>query len=76
MSIKSLMSAAHAAGYAMAADDMGEPTAPIEPERQGTALAVRPAPRPTSHAWMTPKVLRRLWLVDWFAGHWPGRAAA
>jgi hypothetical protein len=75
MSMQALMSAAHAAGYAMAAEDLAEPR-PESLRREGTAVAVRP-PRPALSELLTAqRLLRWLWLRDWFAGHWPGRATA
>jgi hypothetical protein len=75
--MQALKSAAHAAGYAMAAEDLPEPRPTlIEPVRTGTALVLR-ASRPASFKLLrAQRFLRRLWLRDWTAGHWPGRAPA
>jgi len=74
MGMKALMSAAHAAGYAMAAEDLAEcRTFPASQEVKGTALVVH-TPHPL---WSEAQAfLRRLWLRDWFAGHWHRGAAA
>jgi hypothetical protein len=72
MSMQALMSAAHAAGYAMAAEDLAE-ARPEPVKREGTALTVRPA---LSELLPAQRFLRWLWLRDWFADHWPGRATA
>jgi len=72
MSMKTLMSAAHAAGYAMAAEDLAESRAESGVrEQQGAVVAVRARTQEPAH-----KYLRRLWLRAWFADHWPGRATA
>ncbi len=74
MSMKALMSAAHAAGYAMAAEDLAEcrPT-PVSPERKGTALVVRNE----NSLWSeVNSFLRFDWLRGWFVTHWHGGAAA
>lgn len=77
MSMQALKSAAHAAGYAMAAEDLPEPRPAVIPRaRTGTALVMR-ASRPASFKVLrAQRFLRRLWLRDWVAGHWPGRAPA
>ncbi len=75
MSMQALKSAAHAAGYAMAAEDLPEPR-PQAMRRRGTALTVR-ASRPASIRLLrAQRYLRRLWLREWVAGHWTGRATA
>jgi hypothetical protein len=75
MSMQALRSAAHAAGYAMAPEDLAEPR-PHAVRRTGTALTVR-ASRPASLRLLrAQRYLRRLWLREWVAGHWSGRAAA
>jgi hypothetical protein len=75
--MQALKSAAHAAGYAMAAEDLPEPRpAAIQPARTGTAIVLR-ASRPASFKLLrAQRFLRRLWQRDWTAGHWPGRATA
>jgi hypothetical protein len=75
MSLQALMSAAHAAGYAMAAEDPAEPRPePVKP--QGRAVAVRPPRLALSELLSVQKLWRCLWLRDWFSGLWPGRATA
>lgn len=77
MSMKALRSAAHAAGYAMAAEELPEPQAVTLPvARKSTALALRTQRCVSLELLRAQRRLRRLWLRDWFAGHWPGRAAA
>ena len=81
MSIKTLMSAAHAAGFAMAAEDVAEPPRPvIEARPVRAALPARipqslPAPIPPEVLRMQ-RALRRFWVRLWLAGAWGGRAAA
>ena len=64
MGMKSLMSAAHAAGYAMAAEDMANDdlnrTQATVARAPSTALVVVPAQR--SLLASTQRSLRRLWL--------------
>ncbi len=78
MSIKALMSAAHAAGYAMAAEDVAECRAECRPapapqEQKSTALAVRNE----SRLWSEVNAFLRFdWLRGWFLAHWHGGAAA
>jgi hypothetical protein len=77
MTMKRLMSAAHAAGYAMAGEDLAEP--PVETValvRSSTALVVRMPRSASSNLLKAHRFLRRLWLRDWVAGYWHGRAAA
>ena len=75
MSMKSLMSAAYAAGYAMAAEELSEPPAQaVIGERQLAAPAGQPSP--TSDILSAQRLLRRHLLREWFAEHWPGRATA
>jgi len=87
MSIKTLMSAAQAAGFAMAAEDVAEPPPPgIEAMPVEAvpveAVPVRPALPARIPQSLPPDVLRmqralrRLWLRWWLAGTWGGRAAA
>jgi len=81
MSMQTLMSAAHAAGYAMAAEEAAEEvveprTQAIGQERTGTALAVRAPRRAPADVLKALRVMRRMWLREWLGGHWPGRAAA
>ncbi len=76
MSMKTLMSAAHAAGYAMAADDFSEPrTELVRAPRLNAVVVHRVSHRgPIANAQRT---LRRMWLRAWsadFFGH--HRAAA
>jgi len=73
--MKTLMSAAHAAGYAMATEDVVEcrpvPVA-VEPAK-GTALVVHEP----SHLWSEIHAFLRFdWLRGRFAAHWHGGAAA
>ena len=81
MSMQRLMSAAHAAGYAMAAEDFEpEPRPePVKPAREARALALR-APTPLTVEMLRIRrmyrSLRRVWLSDWVATHWSGRAPA
>jgi len=74
MSMQALKSAAHAAGYAMAAEDMPEPR-PQVIRRPGTALVVRSRPA-SIRLLRAQRYLRRLWLREWAAMHWFGRAPA
>ena len=73
MSMKTLISAAHAAGYAMAAEDIAE-TRPVPVRAPSTAVVIhRPVQRgkiASAH-----RSMRRMWL-QWFAGHVAHRAAA
>ena len=73
MSIKRLMSAAHAAGYAMAAEDVAEPRPVVVARVPSTALVVRPVQRGMIAS--AQRSARRMWL-QWFAEHWDHRAAA
>lgn len=80
MSLQTLKSAAHAAGYAMAAEDLPEPrpearayarnaargTAPVSRSRRSASIRLRRAQR----------YLRRLWQRDWLGTYWTGRATA
>jgi hypothetical protein len=71
--MKTLMSAAHAAGYAMAAEDIAE----VRPEpvrAPSMALVVR---RPVQRGMVAnaQRSVRRMWL-QWFADHHSHRAAA
>lgn len=81
MSIEALMSAAHAAGFAMAPEDVAEPPRPvIEAKPVRPALPARvpqslPAPVPPEVLRMQG-ALRRFWVRLWLAGSWGGRAAA
>ncbi|HWK33313.1 MAG TPA: hypothetical protein VNR51_06505 [Hyphomicrobium sp.] len=77
MGMKSLMSAAHAAGYAMAAE---EPAAEEVIEARAarvpsTALVVR---HPVQRSLMASaqRSLRRMWVRAWLADPWPHRGAA
>lgn len=75
MSMKSLMSAAHAAGYAMAAEEFSEPRTELVRAPHSTAVAVRHA----SHRGMiatAQRSMRRMWLRAWFADHWGHHRAA
>jgi len=84
MKMKSLMSAAHAAGYAMAAeevtaDDVAQPRPqPVVPHPKSTALTVRPIQyhATTSLLLRAPRLLRRYSLREWLGAYWTGRAAA
>jgi hypothetical protein len=75
------MSAAHAAGYAMAAEDFDPEPRPeaIKPVREARAVALR-APTPLTIELLRLRrmyrSLRRLLLSDWVAAHWSGRATA
>lgn len=75
MSMKTLMSAAHAAGYAMAAEDFSEPRAEVIRISRANAVTVRHASHrgPVANAQRT---LRRMWLRAWSADHWGPRATA
>jgi hypothetical protein len=81
MSMQRLMSAAHAAGYAMAAEDFDpEPRAEaVKPAREARALALR-APTPLTIEMLrlrrSYRALRRMLTSDWVAAHWTGRATA
>jgi hypothetical protein len=70
--MKTLMSAAHAAGYAMAAEDVAEPRSDVRIS-QSTALVLRPAHRGVIAN--AQRSMRRMWL-QWFSDHWGHRAAA
>jgi hypothetical protein len=70
--MKTLMSAAHAAGYAMAAEDVAEPRIVVGAPRS-TAVVVRSAHRGVIAN--AQRSMRRMWL-QWFADHWGHRAAA
>ena len=72
MSMRSLMSAAHAAGYAMAPEDLAENRVQTVRARQGTAIAVRVERAPVQLS----AFFHRMWHRGWFADHWPGRATA
>jgi hypothetical protein len=74
MSMKTLMSAAHAAGYAMAAEDLAESRAESGVREQQGAVVIARARAPAESS--AHKYLRGLWLRAWFADHWPGRATA
>lgn len=87
MSNKTLMSAAYAAGFAMAAEDVAEPLTPVmqaEPARLTVPARIpqslpAPIPRPAPIALeilRAQRALRRFWLRMWLAGAWGGRAAA
>jgi hypothetical protein len=74
MSMQALMSAAHAAGYAMAAEDVAEcrPVL-VSQESKSTALVVRNH----SSLWSEAHAFLRVdWLRGWFTGYWHGGAAA
>lgn len=73
MGMKRLISAAHAAGYAMAAEDIAE-ARPETVRAPSTALVVR---RPVQRGVIASahRSARRMWL-QWFADHWDHRAAA
>ena len=81
MSMQRLMSAAHAAGYAMAAEDFDPepPTVVVKPARETRALALR-APTPLTIELLrlrrTFRSMRRMLASDWLAAHWTGRATA
>ena len=80
MSIKALMSAAHAAGFAMAAEEVAESPPAIEAKPVRPAVPARiprslPAPIPLE-VLKAQRTLRRFWLRLWLAGVWGGRAAA
>ena len=73
MSMKTLISAAHAAGYAMAAEDVADPRTILARVPQSTAVVVRPVHRGVVAN--AQRTMRRMWL-QWFADHWDHRAAA
>jgi hypothetical protein len=76
-----LMSAAHAAGYAMAAEDFDPEPRPeaVKPAREARAVALR-APTPLTIELLRLRrmyrSLRRLLASDWVSAHWSGRATA
>ncbi len=72
MSIKTLMSAAHAAGYAMAAEDVAE-TRTMSARLPSTAIVVRPVQRGKIAS--AQRSVRRMWL-QFMSEHWAHRAAA
>ncbi len=74
MSMSRLMSAAHAAGYAMAAEDISEPRAEVLVPKS-SALVVHHAPQRGVIA-NAHRSLRKMWLRAWAADHWSNRAAA
>jgi hypothetical protein len=76
MSMKALMSAAHAAGYAMAAEELAEPRPEfVRPQRESTALVVRSPQQAPPEMMAMRRFMRRFWLRLWIAAdHWPGRA--
>jgi hypothetical protein len=71
--MKRLMSAAHAAGYAMAAEDVAEPRAEVVARVPSTALVVRPVQR--GMIANAQRSMRRMWL-QLSSSHWGHRAAA
>ena len=75
MSMKTLMSAAHAAGYAMAADDISEPRAELVRVPQSSAVVVHRAAHrgPIANA---QRSLRRMWLRAWSADYFGHHRAA
>lgn len=75
MSMKRLMSAAHAAGYAMAADDVSEPRSELVRVPQSTAVVVHRAYHrgPIANA---QRSLRRMWLRAWSADYFGHHRAA
>jgi len=79
MKMQALKSAAHAAGYAMATEDMPEPRVVDvrkNPPARSTALTVSVPRRARSKILAAQILMRRLGLRDWFAAHWSGRATA
>jgi hypothetical protein len=75
MSMKTLMSAAHAAGYAMAAEEFSEPRPEVVPASHSNAVVVRQASHRGRIA-NAQRTLRRMWLRAWASDHWGHRAAA
>jgi hypothetical protein len=75
MSMKTLMSAAHAAGYAMAAEDVSDPRPELVRASPSTAVVLRHAPQRGVIA-SAQRSLRRMWLRAWSSDHWGHRAAA
>ena len=75
MSMKRLISAAHAAGYAMVADDLAEPRAELVRVPHSTAVVVHRAHHrgPIANA---QRSLRRLWLRAWSADYFGHHRAA
>jgi hypothetical protein len=74
MSMNRLMSAAYAAGYAMAAEDTADTRAELA-RAPSNAIIVRP----TAHRGVianAQRSLRRLWLRAWSADHWGHHRAA
>ena len=74
MSMNRLMSAAHAAGYAMAAEDTADTRAELV-RAPSNAVILRPTAQRGVIA-NAQRSLRRLWLRAWSADHWGHRAAA
>ncbi len=74
MSMKSLMSAAHAAGYAMAAEDFAEPKAGVRTPVSNAVTVYRVPQRGLLSS--AQRSVRRTWLKIWAADHWLPRAAA
>ena len=73
MSMNRLISAAHAAGYAMAAEEVAEPRTIVARVPQSTAVVVHPVHRGVVAN--AQRSVRRMWL-QFFADHWGHRAAA
>jgi hypothetical protein len=72
MGMNRLISAAHAAGYAMAAEDISEPRG-LATRVPSTAIIIRPVQRGVIAS--AQRSVRRMWL-QWCAEHWDHRAAA
>jgi hypothetical protein len=72
--MKSLMSAAHAAGYAMAAEEVAEPRAVLVRAPSNALVAHRTSQRGMLSS--AQRSLRRMWVRGWLADHWGHRAAA
>ncbi len=72
MSMNRLMSAAHAAGYAMVAEEISEPRGEAA-RLPSTVIVIRPVQR--GIVANTQRSVRRMWL-QWFADHRGHLAAA
>jgi hypothetical protein len=72
--MKSLMSAAHAAGYAMAAEEFAEPRTELVRAPSHALVARRNSQRGMLST--AQRSLRRMWVRGWLADHWGHRAAA
>lgn len=77
MGMKSLMSAAHAAGYAMAAEDLAaEEIIEAKTARVPSTALVVHQPVQRSLLASAHRSLRRMWVRAWLADPWSHRGAA